>query len=449
MRRNLCVILMLGVMVAVLISPLCAEVKEKSQNIAPTFGATFWDLTDKNLDLEERSPFLGARYSYFFTNRFGVEGSFGILPSDNAAENLSYNFVMFSGDGVFNLMTGKVVPYAVGGVGYMKNWVHEDVLPIADPYYEFGGGIKVFSIEDAWVGIDVRDQILPYAPVEGGDKETFHNLLATFSFGFQFGGGPPPDTDVDGVPDKKDKCPGTPAGAIVDERGCPIDTDGDGIYDGLDRCAGTPAGATVDKSGCPMDSDGDGVYDGIDKCGGTPSGAVVDNAGCPKDTDNDGVYDGLDKCPGTASGVRVDASGCEIPEIEYEFLSKEKLELYVQFKLGKADIQEDSKELLNNVGDILKKWEKVRVEISGHTDSSGSEAVNMKLSQKRAEAVRDYFLENYPSVDAGRLIAKGYGESTPIADNGTKEGREKNRRVEVKVLNPEALKRALPPKKMR
>ncbi len=444
MRKHVCSILMLGVAAILLVSPLRAELKENSHHLAPTFGTIVWDLTDKNLDVQDRSAFLGLRYAYLIRERFGLEGSFGMVPSENAAGSFGHNFMMVSGDVFFNLLTGRFVPYLEGGAGYMKNWVHEEILPIEDPYYEFGGGIKVFSLEDAWIGIDVRDVVLPYDVVEGGDKENFQNLLATFSFGFMWGGGPPPDTDVDGVPDKKDKCPGTPVGAIVDERGCPVDTDGDGVYDGLDRCAGTPEGATVDDAGCPVDSDGDGVYDGLDKCGKTPDGALVDDAGCPMDSDHDGVYDGLDKCPGTVSEARVDASGCEIPEIEYEFLSKNKVELYVRFKLGRADIEEESIDLLNKVGDILTKWDGVNVEIGGHTDSSGSEAGNMRLSKKRAESVRDYLLENYSSIDADRLADRGYGESAPIADNGTKEGREANRRVEVKVLNPEALQRALP-----
>jgi OOP family OmpA-OmpF porin len=89
-------------------------------------------------------------------------------------------------------------------------------------------------------------------------------------------GGKPVDTDGDGVPDRKDKCPGTPAGATVDATGCPHDSDGDGVWDGLDKCPNTPKGARVDANGCPTDGDGDGVPDGIDQCADTPKGATVD-----------------------------------------------------------------------------------------------------------------------------------------------------------------------------
>lgn len=432
-------------LVSLVTSPAFCEIKAKSQSISPTFGRIYWDVSDQGLAVENNSPYLGARYMFNITEHFGVQGNFGFIPSQNNEGNRSHNFLMFGGDGVYHFTTGAVVPYALGGVGYIKNITQEEYLDIKDPYYEFGGGIKIFPTETAFFGIDVRDVILPFQP-EGGESNTHHNVLPTFEVGFLWGGGPPPDMDADGVPDKKDKCPGTPFGAVVDERGCPIDTDGDGVFDGLDKCAGTPAGATVDGSGCPIDSDGDGVYDGIDQCPNTPMGAVVDDMGCPKDSDNDGVYDGLDECPGTPAGKRVDRSGCEIPEIEYEFLSKQTLELQVHFALGSAKIQTESEVILQQVGSILEKWEKVTVEVGGHTDSSGSEAVNQKLSQKRAESVRDYLLEHFPSIEGSRIVAKGYGESMPKYDNETKEGRSKNRRVEIKVLNPDALKRALPMK---
>ena len=118
------------------------------------------------------------------------------------------------------------------------------------------------------------------------------------------------DEDLDGVPDRKDACPGTPAGAIVDSRGCPIDSDRDGVPDGTDQCPDTPVGTQVDERGCLADSDRDGVPDGSDACPDTPAGALVDDWGCPLDSDRDGVPDGIDRCPGTPPGAIVDAEGC-------------------------------------------------------------------------------------------------------------------------------------------
>jgi outer membrane protein OmpA-like peptidoglycan-associated protein len=124
--------------------------------------------------------------------------------------------------------------------------------------------------------------------------------------------GCPIDEDGDGVADNVDKCPGTPKGVAVDEKGCPIDSDGDGVPDYLDKCPNTPAGIQVDENGCPPDSDGDGVPDYLDKCPNTPQEAFdhLDENGCPKDSDGDGVFDYLDKCPNTPQGVEVDENGC-------------------------------------------------------------------------------------------------------------------------------------------
>ena len=118
------------------------------------------------------------------------------------------------------------------------------------------------------------------------------------------------DTDGDRVYDRKDRCPETPPGALVDKRGCPTDRDRDGVPDGLDRCPNTAPGAAVNRVGCATDSDGDGVLDGLDTCESTPAGATVDGNGCPSDADRDGVFDGLDRCPETPEGAKVDGLGC-------------------------------------------------------------------------------------------------------------------------------------------
>jgi OOP family OmpA-OmpF porin len=210
----------------------------------------------------------------------------------------------------------------------------------------------------------------------------------------------------------------------------PRDSDGDGVFDDLDRCPGTPKGATVDANGCPTDSDGDGVYDGLDRCPGTPKGATVDAKGCPMDSDGDGVYDGLDRCPDTPAGTKVDANGCPERKSMFEPGKKTLVLEGVHFALNSADLTEKSHETLDRVVGELKEWPEVRVEIGGHTDSSGEDGYNMTLSQRRAESVRAYLVSK--GIAESRLEAKGYGETQPIADNGTADGRAKNRRVELK-----------------
>ncbi|MDD3642944.1 MAG: OmpA family protein [Candidatus Krumholzibacteria bacterium] len=252
------------------------------------------------------------------------------------------------------------------------------------------------------------------------------------------------DSDGDGVADDIDMCPGTPAGVKVDARGCPLDGDGDGVWDAMDNCPDTPKGAKVDKSGCPVDSDGDGVWDGLDKCPGTPAGAKVDADGCPVDSDGDGVWDGLDKCPDTPAGTKVDADGCpvKVSKAAYEFLDTGLFSTTdITFEVNKADLKPECHKLLDEVGQTLSEWPEAVVEIGGHTDASGAEDYNMKLSEERANSVRQYLLQNFNKIKADNLKAKGYGEGSPVASNDTAEGRAQNRRVEFRILNKDELKR--------
>jgi OOP family OmpA-OmpF porin len=213
----------------------------------------------------------------------------------------------------------------------------------------------------------------------------------------------------------------------------PKDSDGDGVTDDIDQCPNTPKGCTVDAKGCPSDSDKDGVCDGIDQCPNTPAGAVVDAKGCPLDSDNDGVYDGIDKCPNTPAGTKVDATGCPV-EVE-KFVDTGLISTTeILFDLDKATLRPESKTELDRLGAILIQVPDLKVEIGGHTDATGTDAYNMKLSEERAKAVHDYLVTNFPQITAGNLTSKGYGESAPIATNKTKEGRAKNRRVEFKIL---------------
>jgi OOP family OmpA-OmpF porin len=271
------------------------------------------------------------------------------------------------------------------------------------------------------------------------------------------------DSDGDGVFDSKDECPGTPAGAKVDKQGCPMDSDGDGVYDGIDKCPGTPAGAKVDATGCTMDSDNDGVVDGIDKCPGTPAGAIVDAQGCPSDADNDGVFNGIDQCPNTPAGAKVDAKGCPMdsdkdgvfdgidkcpntpagtkvdatgcPVEVKQFIDTGSITTTeILFDTGKSTLKPASKTALDNIGKILVQVPDLKVQIGGHTDATGSDALNMKLSEARAKAVLEYLEKNFPQIKPENLSSKGFGESVPIASNDTAEGRAKNRRVEFKIM---------------
>ncbi len=270
--------------------------------------------------------------------------------------------------------------------------------------------------------------------------------------------GCPLDGDGDGVADYLDKCPSTPKEAKVDKSGCPLDTDGDGVADYLDKCASTPKGAKVDTKGCPFDTDQDGVIDFNDKCENTPKGTPVDATGCPLDADSDGVLDNVDKCAGTPANVKVDATGCPLdtdgdgiadyldkcpnekgveankgcPEIKKE--DKALLEKALQgiyFDTGKDVIKPASYKILDNIAKLLNTNTQFNVLIKGHADSDGDDKFNDELSQKRADAVKNYLISK--EVKGNRLTAKGYGETQPLSDNKTAAGKAKNRRVEFAI----------------
>lgn len=189
-----------------------------------------------------------------------------------------------------------------------------------------------------------------------------------------------------------------------------------------------PTTVTAPRSGAQpaitRDSDADGVPDPSDSCAGTAAGVAVDFRGCPADSDRDGVSDDRDACPNTLRQFNVDIRGCAV--LQSVVLEK------VNFEFNSADLEFNAKTLLAELGACLVGQPAMQLEIGGHTDNVGSQEYNLKLSQDRAKAVRDYLI-GY-GVAPERLRAEGYGEFQPSADNDTEAGRAENRRVEVKVI---------------
>ncbi|HLO74528.1 MAG TPA: OmpA family protein [Flavobacterium sp.] len=231
-----------------------------------------------------------------------------------------------------------------------------------------------------------------------------------------------PDTDKDGIQDSADSCVDVPG--LAEFNGCP-DTDGDGIIDSEDACVDVKG--TKIMKGCP-DADGDGVADKDDNCPAVKG--AKDNAGCPwPDTDGDSVIDKDDKCPTVAGTVA--NNGC--PEVSDDAIKK--LNDYAKtilFNSGKSSFQKQTMPVLQAITAILKEYPTAKFSIEGHTDSDGKDASNLKLSQDRAAAVKNYLVEN--GIDASRLTSEGFGEAKPIDSNKTAKGKANNRRVEVKLV---------------
>jgi len=240
-----------------------------------------------------------------------------------------------------------------------------------------------------------------------------------YSFGVTFRLGKAKDSDGDGVPDHLDECPDVPGLKILN--GCP-DRDGDGIPDHLDECPDVPG--LAEFKGCP-DRDGDGIPDHLDECPDVPGLARF--KGCP-DRDGDGIPDHLDECPDEFGTIT--NKGC--PEIIQEVEKIDFHAKHILFEISSSKIKQESFSDLDEIIAIMKKFPDSRFTIHGHTDNTGSDALNMNLSKNRAKSVKDYFISK--GINASRLESDGFGKNKPIDVNDTPEGRANNRRVEIKVI---------------
>lgn len=250
-----------------------------------------------------------------------------------------------------------------------------------------------------------------------------------------------PDKDNDGIADKDDACPDV-AGK-PEFKGCP-DTDGDGIIDSEDACP--DAAGKAELNGCP-DKDNDGVADKDDKCpdiagikelAGCPDrdgDGIADNDdacpdikglaqynGCP-DTDGDGIADNLDKCP-DVFGVAANYGCPEVKQIEYYKV--------VYFNFDKSVLATKFIKDLDEVVAIMQENPDTKLSIEGYADSQGPAAYNKMLSGKRADFVINYLAKK--GISKERLTKSFFGEEKPAASNKTKDGRAKNRRVEIRAV---------------
>lgn len=447
MKKNTSKVL-LGFLLAVT-SVGADEIRPGSFEIGPLVGYSY--LGDYGAEKPENALLYGLRAGIFMTNHVSFETSFNYIKTSTNLLDLDVQKNALRFNLTYNMLTASVVnPLITGGLGWNR-YKSDSLLKSNDLGVNAGVGVRIRLAKHFNTRLDA---IYEYVETDFSDRE--HNYEAALSLNYMFGTEAPKDTDGDSVVDKKDACAETPRGATVDAKGCPsdedsdkvpngidqcpktfpgfivdakgceMDTDGDAVPDGPDACADTPKGAPVDAKGCPKDSDKDNVADFIDQCAGTPEGVAVDEKGCPKDLDNDGVLDTADQCPNTAAGTKVDEKGCPLVVKSKGVLKG------VNFLSGKAVLTADSSKVLDDVATELLSFPAVKVEVQGHTDNIGADKINQNISQARAQAVVDYLVSK--GVESSRLIAKGYGKTQPIDTNKTKNGRAKNRRVELKWL---------------
>jgi outer membrane protein OmpA-like peptidoglycan-associated protein len=343
----------------------------------------------------------------------------------------------------------SVVPFATAGIGYWA--VRNDVSGNdADPAFHYGAGAKVNVTHDLAVRVDVRDSITN----QRGTGDYPHNIEALAGANLVFGRTPEGsrDSDRDNVVDDRDQCP-FEAGTLPN--GCPLrDSDSDGIMDPSDQCV---MEVGIAPTGCPVrDADQDGVVDGDDQCirekGESPTGCpdgdqdgFLDRAdrcpaiagaapdGCVQDTDGDGFLGADDHCPNEAeikNGFE-DSDGCpdELPQAVENFMG---VIAGIEFDTGKAEIRPSSAIALEKALNVLTEYPSLRVEITGHTDNTGAREKNLDLSQQRADSVKEYLIGR--GIQPSRIQSKGAGPDVPLTTNDTLAGRQKNRRIEFRVI---------------
>lgn len=329
----------------------------------------------------------------------------------------------------------------VGGrFGVGKRFNNIFGLELSGFYNDFSGGLADWEdygvAADAMMFVSQHERYAPYLSLGAGvmrSEATANNASAVLqrldqrrAFA-QVGGGLKIFPDV------------SPIGFTADYRFRVFDTNVTGIeeigdhivslgmlfpFGPKDSDASTLASAVVD-------SDGDGVPDDRDLCPGTPAGVAVDARGCPADSDGDGVPDYLDKCPNTAAGVTVDKDGCPIdaagPNRTFE---------NINFAFDRSDLSDYARGILDSASQVITElsgqYGGLKVQVDGHTDSVGSPGYNVALSERRANAVKQYLVRK--GVEANRIETQAFGLTKPIASNETEEGRALNRRAEVRTM---------------
>ena len=452
-------------------------------------GGYFWTDAGEHIDSTWTSNF---RLGYGPKKWLALEGEGTYLQGRTRT---NFNYVYSATTPRFNALAfvapnARVKPFLLLGAGaiYKYAWRDPDVIaessnslgwgqyenPDLDFLVNAGAGVFVPIYGPAALRADFRYLMNIGSEPHGLREDVFNDWELTIGVAAWFGNGSN-DRDFDGIVDKLDDCPTDPEDLDrwEDADGCPDDdNDGDGVSDWDDTCPDAPEDLDgwQDADGCPDDdNDGDGLSDRTDRCPDSPEDldGFLDRDGCPDDdNDEDGVVDVADQCPNhpeDLDGFR-DSDGCADSDndadglADYRDACPDRPETYngfddldgcpddmpdeverfmgvirgVNFHVNSAEITVDSYRLLDEAAAVLNRWDHLRIDVEGHTDSDGGDDFNLDLSQRRAESVRRYLIRR--GVDADRLEAHGYGEERPLVDNTSADGKAVNRRVEFNLI---------------
>jgi OOP family OmpA-OmpF porin len=398
----------------------------------PHIKHDFYDpATAPQKSLWAAGPEFGLRAAYRPLSFRGVEAEFSAIPTFVRNAQSTFAFVYgFRGHALLQAPGTRIAPFILGGYGGMGVFSETSSAGLGndlDAIGHLGVGVKVFLNRHMAVRLDARQYIGAKA-AQQADHVSHYSLTAGITFTLGRAKRTIGDLDKDGFKDNVDVCPMAPG---IAPDGCPPrDLDGDGLFDHEDRCPCDPGPA---PSGCPTgkDRDKDGFVDEIDECPDEPG---IAPSGCPvRDADDDGFPDDKDTCPlkpETVNGWE-DGDGCpdKVPERIKEFEGA--LE-GITFETDSDKIRSSSEANLAKAAEILAEFKSTRWLIEGHTDDVGDPEYNKELSERRAVAVKQWFVNK--GISASRIETQGFGDTKPVQEGKTKAARAKNRRIEFKLL---------------
>jgi len=392
-------------LIPALLTASLALAKPYTYEISPMIG---YDIAEGNIGMKDNGYLVyGVELQYNKKDWFLSPELFVIYTdSGNTEYEVSTNETDVLRVGVNGVKTynqdGAFQPFAKAGLG-MEKMDHLEEGNKNSLFVDAGAGVKVPLMDHLALKLEAIYMLKENA--NRWDNNAIVQAGLTFGFGAQ---------EEEVVPVAAVAAP-----VVVDG-----DDDNDGILNSKDECPNTAAGARVDVSGCFLDSDDDkdGVLNAADKCPTTAANTEVDAEGCKLDGDDDkdGVLNSKDICPNTPLGEAVNEDGCP-----------KSITLHVKFPNDSSKIEASSYSIVQKYADFLNTNTAYSAKIVGHTDSRGSAAYNQKLSERRANAIKDMLIEK--GVPASRVSAAGKGEAKPMADNATAEGRAKNRRIEAEL----------------
>lgn len=392
--------------------PVLAENRAETITYAPYVGG----YTFQGKQHLETGPVFGFRLGYNMTDNWAIEAVIDYVKTEPTSSNANVGMLRYGGDLLYNFMPkNSFVPYLAAGVGGM-NFSGNNMPSYTRAIFNYGGGVKWFVKEDVALRADLRGLNYSYGQV-------FTNIEYTLGLHIAVGAPPPVAKPVAPAPEpvvEQPKpapvvmAPPPPLAPSVELKADPATVDKGGNVKlswsskNADRCELQPGGGQVATSGSMVVSPADSMKYTLvcSGAGGKASSAAPVTVTQPAP-------------PKEETGRKF--SGAPV-----------KMSLNIQFDTGRNEIKKQYYDELKKVGDFMNQYDNVKGVIEGHTDNVGGKALNQQLSQRRAEAVRNYIVTNF-KVDRKRLSAKGYGMTRPVADNSTAEGRQQNRRIDAVI----------------